>query len=171
MGGGRAWRDALQVIVATAALTASFDAWAGEHANVRVHGESERRRLESVLDRAARRLGTAGCAETLASFDALDGRSLAEVLAAFGQEPERYLDSILFYDGDRNRRCANDRVLAVTNPGVPIVLICSKFYPYSWRDPDVAEATLVHEAFHTLGLGENPPSSREITEQVLKKCR
>jgi hypothetical protein len=35
----------------------------------------------------------------------------------------------------------------------------------------VAEATVIHEALHTLGLGENPPTSREITAGVLKRCR
>ena len=33
-----------------------------------------------------------------------------------------------------------------------------------------AVATLIHEALHTLGLGENPPSSTEITERVLRRC-
>jgi hypothetical protein len=30
---------------------------------------------------------------------------------------------------------------------------------------------VVHELLHSLGLGENPPTSREITAQVLKRCR
>jgi hypothetical protein len=33
-----------------------------------------------------------------------------------------------------------------------------------------AEAILIHEILHTLGLGENPPSSAEITRQVWRRC-
>jgi hypothetical protein len=29
---------------------------------------------------------------------------------------------------------------------------------------------LIHEALHTLGLGENPPSSEEISNIVLTHC-
>jgi hypothetical protein len=32
------------------------------------------------------------------------------------------------------------------------------------------EAILIHEALHTLGLAENPPTSFEITRQVLGRC-
>jgi hypothetical protein len=29
---------------------------------------------------------------------------------------------------------------------------------------------VIHEMLHSLGLGENPPSSREITKQVTARC-
>ncbi len=38
------------------------------------------------------------------------------------------------------------------------------------QQPDYVVATLIHEILHTLGLGENPPSSREITARVLARC-
>ena len=38
----------------------------------------------------------------------------------------------------------------------------------AWRG--ALEATLIHEALHTLGLGENPPTSREITSRVVSRC-
>jgi hypothetical protein len=31
-------------------------------------------------------------------------------------------------------------------------------------------ASFIHEILHTLGLGENPPSSREITKRVIARC-
>jgi hypothetical protein len=37
-------------------------------------------------------------------------------------------------------------------------------------DPPLAEAIIIHEALHTLGLREDPPSSREITRRVVKRC-
>jgi len=33
-----------------------------------------------------------------------------------------------------------------------------------------AEAALIHEALHSPGLGENPPSSDYISERVLARC-
>jgi hypothetical protein len=41
----------------------------------------------------------------------------------------------------------------------------------SWRENRRRlVASLIHEVLHTLGLGENPPSSAEITERVLRHC-
>ena len=39
------------------------------------------------------------------------------------------------------------------------------------RDPWTAENMVIHEMLHTLGLGENPPSSREITRRVNDRCQ
>jgi hypothetical protein len=38
------------------------------------------------------------------------------------------------------------------------------------RNPVLAESIVIHEMLHTLGLGENPPSSQEITQQVKRRC-
>ena len=32
------------------------------------------------------------------------------------------------------------------------------------------EAILIHEALHSLGLGEDPPSSDYITERIRARC-
>jgi hypothetical protein len=29
---------------------------------------------------------------------------------------------------------------------------------------------IIHEELHSLGLGENPPDSKEITQQVIARC-
>jgi hypothetical protein len=66
---------------------------------------------------------------------------------------------------------AENGVLAVAFPGSPAVFVCSKAFREVYRKhPLYAEATLIHEALHTLGLGENPPTSREITSRVVKRC-
>jgi hypothetical protein len=31
-------------------------------------------------------------------------------------------------------------------------------------------AVIIHEMLHSLGLGENPPSSKEITLRVMQRC-
>jgi hypothetical protein len=33
-----------------------------------------------------------------------------------------------------------------------------------------AEAYVIHEMLHSLGLGENPPSSLAITAKVMSRC-
>jgi len=37
-------------------------------------------------------------------------------------------------------------------------------------DPGFATNVVIHEMLHALGLGENPPTSEEITRQVVKRC-
>ena len=39
------------------------------------------------------------------------------------------------------------------------------------KNPTLAEAMVIHEMLHTLGLGENPPTTFEITDRVLSRCR
>lgn len=163
--------EAIHSAMVAAILVASFGAHAAERANVRLRGEAQRKRVEKVLDGAALRFGTAGCADVLSAFSDGSGRPLADVLTASAPSAPAYLDTIFFYDGSQEGRCGKKWILAVATPGTRVVKICPAFYQASLRDPVDAEATLIHEALHTLGLGENPPSSREITAQVLKHCR
>jgi hypothetical protein len=54
----------------------------------------------------------------------------------------------------------------------PLVYVCpARFLDTFRKNPGLAEAYLIHEMLHSLGLGENPPSSREITERVIDRCR
>ena len=39
------------------------------------------------------------------------------------------------------------------------------------QDQEHTVASFIHEMLHTLGLGENPPSSTEITRRVQAACR
>ncbi|HET7291216.1 MAG TPA: hypothetical protein VFM88_02215 [Vicinamibacteria bacterium] len=78
---------------------------------------------------------------------------------------------ILFEDGRAERRCADANVLAMTQPGSRAIWICGwQFARENARDPDLTEAVLIHEVLHTLGLGENPPSSTSITRRVRARC-
>jgi hypothetical protein len=61
--------------------------------------------------------------------------------------------------------------LAVTEPRSRVVRVCSSRLVWTWQqNPRHVVAALIHEALHTLGLGENPPSSAEITSLVLRRC-
>lgn len=41
----------------------------------------------------------------------------------------------------------------------------------TYTEPRRAEAVVIHEVLHTLGLGERPPAPEHITERVLYRCR
>ncbi len=61
-------------------------------------------------------------------------------------------------------------VLAYTVPGAYVVHVCPLFVDRSFADPKVAEIVVIHELLHSLGLGENPPTSYDITRQVMRRC-
>jgi hypothetical protein len=70
-----------------------------------------------------------------------------------------------------NPRCRQEETLAIAAVGSRAVYVCPRaIVAWAHRNRAWAEATLIHEALHTLGLGENPPSSVEITERVIQRC-
>ena len=67
--------------------------------------------------------------------------------------------------------CARPEILAFTSVGSDTVFVCARsFVRVAQRDPALAEMVLIHEALHTLGLGENPPTSGEITARIEERC-
>jgi hypothetical protein len=75
-------------------------------------------------------------------------------------------------DGDRSSVCQSSRVLAGTRPGSGEVAFCGRrFERTQMQDRDLAAAIVIHEELHALGLGENPPTTEEITGRVLERCR
>jgi hypothetical protein len=127
--------------------------------------------VRQALRGAEQRLEAEGCRVVFAEFSDASGRPIQETLDRIGHTPGSYLHQILFYDGSRLRRCQAGRVLAVANPGSRVVQVCPEAIRSRYRrDPRYVEAILIHEALHTLGLGENPPSSFEITTRVIARC-
>jgi hypothetical protein len=121
---------------------------------------------------ARQRLEHPACRGLLSEYSDASGRTLQENLEAIGETGGNYLARILFADGSGRRTCNRDGVYAFTTPGSRVVYICGRaFKGLAARDPVRAQAIVIHEALHTLGLGENPPSSAEITYRVLERCR
>ena len=81
-----------------------------------------------------------------------------------------YLSLVVFVDGRNHGGCQRRGILAVTNPGSRVVGLCGSFYRTANEDPALAENIVIHEALHTLGLEENPPSSQEINKRVFERC-
>jgi len=67
--------------------------------------------------------------------------------------------------------CRSGKSALVSVVGMRPVFVCPSFPRQAERDPWAAENWIIHEMLHTLGLGENPPSSREITQRVTELCR
>jgi hypothetical protein len=76
----------------------------------------------------------------------------------------------VFFDGSTEPRC-HAGALAFTTPGARVVYVCGLRFWRQWTErPHYTEAAVIHEALHTLGLGEDPPSSEQITQEVLAYC-
>jgi hypothetical protein len=131
-------------------------------------GSAVRRALLS----ARRRLTDESCRRVLSDFDsAVGGGSLGAVLESRGGTAEGHLDSLVFKDGSGREHCARPGILAFTSVGSAVVFVCPRaFVRVAERDPVLAEMVLIHEALHTLGLGENPPTSAAITARIEERC-
>lgn len=120
---------------------------------------------------ALERLERAECREVYGDFRDATGATLALRLAEAGQAPAEHLRSLRFLNGAEHPWCRNGRAFLVTTVGSPIVLVCPQpFSEIALRRPVQAAGLLLHEQLHTLGLGENPPASAEISRRVFKRC-
>lgn len=171
MHGCRRWRGALRV----ACLAVSFTLGAGgvraSPPNVRLRG-APGMAVRRAIEGAALRLEEPDCQRVFSDFGDRAGSPLRAALDRLGETPAAYLRGLLFfYDGASQRRCASGDILGGTRPGSRIIYVCPvQFFEADRRDTFLTEAFIIHETLHSLGLGENPPASSEITRRVMKRC-
>jgi hypothetical protein len=129
-----------------------------------------RRATIAALEAASARFADGDCRQIFTDFEDGNGRSLADRLSAVAVDIHAYLKMVTFIDDTRHKMCVTG-VLAFTAPGSRVVRVCvdefKRIYP---EQPDYVVASIMHEILHTLGLGENPPTSRQITARVLARC-
>ena len=167
-GEGRG-RPKASIAAAALMLGTAVTGVGSDASNVRLVHNSERFAVVRALGGAARMLGEPECQALLDEFADASGRPLRAALQASGLHAPEYLDGVVFYDAPA--RFCEASALAVTMPGSRAVLVCgSRFVRQMERNRRHAEAILVHEAFHSLGLGEKPPSSDYITERIRARC-
>ena len=122
---------------------------------------------------AAERLGEAACAQVLSDYeDPRTGRPLAESLPRERESAAAYVAALIYRPGPADGPCKSPLVSAYTSPGSSVIFVCGGRFR-RWeasRDRSGPVNVLIHEALHTLGLGENPPTSGEITERVASRC-
>lgn len=127
--------------------------------------------VRRTVGRAAERLGMPGCSEVLHDFaDGRTGLPLAETLASSGRTASSFVATLRFYDADHMTQC-RAKTWAWVPMGGDVVFVCkARFEKLVKKDEWLATNVLVHETLHTLGLGEDPPSSEEITAAVIRRC-
>jgi hypothetical protein len=127
--------------------------------------------LERAREGALRKLERADCQRILDDFKDAQGKPLRAALARWGRTPSDYLRIVPFLDGSAHPPCQSGRAELFAEVGVPRVFVCRSFADKQVRDPWTAENMVIHELLHTLGLGENPPTSGEITARVNGRCQ
>jgi hypothetical protein len=127
-----------------------------------------RRAVASAVEGAVARLARPSCQDVFSDFTDETGRSLSAKLLASGRSPADAFRLLRFVDGHRAPQCGWGARLAFTQTGSQVIYICSLHFRDRHRT--TAEIILIHELLHTLGLGENPPTSDEITERVAARC-
>ena len=145
----------------------------GEHVNR--YSAAERPGLSPAARFAIRRAHLAltdpVCRQIFLDFQDVSGRPLQERLDSLGRTGQEYLESMLFYDSVDYPFCRDSRTLAMTSPGARVVYLCeSKFSSLIRREPSALWVAVLHEMLHSLGLEENPPTSDEISRQVVQRC-
>jgi hypothetical protein len=119
------------------------------------------------------RLAHPDCQRLFTDFRDGEGHPLLDRLQASMRTASTYLaEQVWFVADDDSSQCRqNAALMAFTAPGYHVVHVCSaRFAQHYARQPASVEIIVIHEMLHTLGLGENPPSSAAITRQVTKRC-
>ena len=129
--------------------------------------ESARR----ILDEAAQWLSFPECEQLLSDFVDRRGQQLKAKVIELGATAVQYLGLIMFEDGTTQADCRRHGILAFTTTGSRVIYLCGRdFVRAAQRAPEEMRAVIIHEMLHSLGLGENPPSSKEITYRVKQRC-
>ncbi|MEP6470665.1 MAG: hypothetical protein ABJC28_01520 [Acidobacteriota bacterium] len=111
------------------------------------------------------------CQQIFRDFQDSSGRTLQEQLDSLGETGQSHLAAMLFYEGWNSRPCPSSQIFAATTPGSRVVYFCGrKFASMIGRDPSALGVAILHEELHSLGLGENPPTSEEISRRVAQRC-
>jgi hypothetical protein len=132
---------------------------------------SNRFAVRGAVEGAAARLSHPSCQALFTDFADESGGNLLTPLIAAGRSPVDAFAALQFVDHDTAPQCATGKNLAFTSTGSQLIHVCGRqFAKRSRRNRKTAEIIVIHEFLHTLGLGENPPTSQAITAQVTLRC-
>ncbi|HXD21698.1 MAG TPA: hypothetical protein VN654_32055 [Vicinamibacterales bacterium] len=127
--------------------------------------------VRRAVEGAAARLARPGCQKLFADFTDADGQRLSTTLAASGKSPTEAFSVLRFFDDGAAPQCGAGTTLAFTQRGSRLIRVCGpQFRERFQQNRTTTEIVVIHEFLHSLGLGENPPSSQAITEQVVVRC-
>ena len=99
------------------------------------------------------------------------GQRLSTRLVASGKPPADAFASLRFLDDRGAQQCRSSGTLAFTRTGSWFIRVCGEQFRHAFqRNRTATEIIVIHEFLHALGLGEDPPTSEAITEQVNVRC-
>jgi hypothetical protein len=153
----------LVTVVSAATASAAGD-------GVRLGGAWFEGPVRRAVSGAALRLAEPSCARVFTAFRDASGRGLEQRLAELDRDAASYARLVLFYDGTSDGPCRRPRRYAFTVPGSRVVRVCPLLGQLAVAEPERAQAVVIHELLHTLGLQEDQPSSDQITAVVEKHC-
>jgi hypothetical protein len=129
------------------------------------------RAVTLAVREASRRLESARCGQIFADFADASGVRLFAKLRITGLERRESPRWLIFRNGSHEAYCDRSGAGLAADPGSRFVMVCGvRFVGIQAADPSYAAALVLHEELHVLGLGENPPSSADITRGVLDRC-
>jgi hypothetical protein len=167
-------RAVASILVWGCAMLASAGPEENAVKTVRLEDADAAAAVRKAVAGAHERLGRERCRRIFAEFRDPEGHTLDERLAALGTTGQEFLARVLFYDGSALPVCradVNREVYAVTERGGRAVRVCARqFQALQRKGPVLGEVVVIHETLHALGLGEGPPSSEDITWQVMQSC-
>jgi hypothetical protein len=138
---------------------------------VRPAGGPLERNVSGAARNAMTKLGRPQCLAVLSDFRDGRGRLLGENLESLRMTAPEFFARLTFVDGSKVALCGRPEAAAGTNPGQSVIAVCAAtFAVVSRKEPGIAANVLIHEMLHALGLGEDPPTSEEITRQVGRRC-
>ena len=128
--------------------------------------------VKDAIEGALRRLARPTCERVFTDFVDPAGHPLSAALEVWDKTPPEALAALYFVDGDGSKQCRADVMTAAfTAPGSRVIYVCgTRFADEFARKTTGGEILLIHELLHALGLGENPPTSAQITDMVWKRC-
>lgn len=164
-------RGAVAVVV-TAQVTAGAAVGAGQSshrtAQIQFAPGPGHQWVSAAVEGAARRLNDPRCRAVLSDFTDARGQTLAASLAERGVTVADHLSGVWFIDGRGHPACGKRATHAFSVTGGRLVFVCPTLLKRRVGKYD--EILMIHEVLHTMGLGENPPTSAAITDQVAKRC-
>ena len=121
---------------------------------------------------ARRRLARLDCQALFTDFVDRDGDTLAAILDESGRTAAAYLGDLYFVEANTSRQCRrHPPLVAYTASRHRVIYLCTwRFVGYFSEKTSAGEILLIHELLHALGLGENPPTSDDITDRVWARC-
>ncbi len=164
----------LWLVLGAARASGEQDEQASESRNISVLGQRDSRLVKAVtlaVREASNRLESAECRQIFSDFTDAVGARLATNLEALDQSGQSYLRWLIFRNGSHEAFCDRSAVALAADPRSRFVVVCGlQFVEIQAADPGYAAALVIHEEPHVLGLGEDPPSSTEITKCVIARC-